>query len=154
MTMDKNKSSEEDPYAGFRFKVTYNGTIAGVTEVSGIKSKTDFQKVREGGNNVFEHAMILAHQFPEMLSLKKVFFKKSKDFYDWVHGVHSGAGEYKRSPIMLELQDQDGSTVGTYNFENCVPAEYEGPSFNAKGGEISVESIKFHYDCFEYKPKE
>jgi phage tail-like protein len=141
-----------DPYAGYRFKVKFGGEyVAGVSEVSGIKSKTAVKAMREGGNNLYERWMIEQHSFPEMLSLKKLFFDKANPFYGWVTGIH-GSSFPGRKTVIVELLDAEGkNTVGTYTFQNCFPAEFEGPSFNAKGGEISVESVKIRYDYFEYK---
>jgi len=144
----------KDPYAGFRFKVKLGGNeIGGVSEVSGIKSKTDFDRVREGGNNLHEHSMLKPHTYPELLTLKKMFFQDSNDFYELVKGVHgsSSAKKDRIGNVELSLLDQTGAETGaSYTFSNCVAVEFEGPTFNAKGGELSVESIKLWYDYFEF----
>jgi len=140
-----------DPYAGFRFVVNFGGAVAGVTEVSGLKSKTDFQKIRQGGDNWYAEVMVQPHQFPEMLTLKRVYFPKAKEYFDWIKAVHTPP--YTRKDVTLELRNQDNSVVGTYQFYKCVPAEYDGPSVSAKGGEIAVETIKIRYDYFTYAPK-
>lgn len=154
----EKKFDAKDPYAGFRFKAILDGTggVAGVSEISGIKSKTAVKAMREGGNNIYERWLIEPHSYPEMLTLKKVFFEDSNDLYMWVVNMHTGmsasSSNQRRKTVSVQLQSQEGATVGTYVFYNCIPAEFEGPSFNAKGGEISVEAIKIRFDYFEYKP--
>lgn len=142
----------KDPYAGFRFKIDFGGEVAGVTEVSGIKSKTDVERIREGGNNHHELSMLKGQSYPEPLTLKKVFFQDRDDFYSIVHKVHDKSEQVKRTTLTLYMHDQEGKDVGHYTFYNCVPLEYEGPTFNAKGGEVAVEAIKIWYDYFEFTP--
>jgi phage tail-like protein len=139
-----------DPYAGFRFRVNYDGAVANVTEVSGIKSKTDFQKIRQGGNNLHDEVMIQPHSYPEMLTLKRVFFPDKTQYFSWIQKVHSPP--YTRKDVTLELLTQDDKVVGTYQFFRCIPAEFDGPGLSAKGGEVSVESVKIRYDYFTYTP--
>lgn len=152
-----DQTTLKDPYAGFRFMVKWGGnTIGGVSEITGLKSKTDYERLREGGNNLHEHAMLKPHSFPEPLTLKKMFFHDSDDFYALVAGVHANSKSAKAriGDVTLHLLDQTGKDIGaSYKFSNCVAVEYEGPSFNAKGGELSVESIKLWYDYFDFTKK-
>ena len=48
----------DDPFPGYNFLVLFdNLPIAGFSDVSGISPETDFEEIKEGGQNEFVHKL-------------------------------------------------------------------------------------------------
>lgn len=124
-----------------------------VKDVSGLKMTTKVTRVREGGNNGYEVAMIEGQTY-EPLTLKKGFLSSDDALYQWMVALH-GSGTHSRKTIrLILLKDGEGSgsadAIGTYDIYGAFISEYEGPSFDSTGKDIAFESIKIQYDYFKY----
>lgn len=146
-----------DPAVMFRYELEIvDSDVQAVrfNEVQGIKSVSTYESVREGGNNLFERALINPNKYEDLV-IKKGFYTVGSEFYTWMRKLHVGvAGKhlFQRHDLELRILNSAYETTGTFYFYNAFPVEYEGPSFSAMAKEIAFESIKIHYDFFEYHP--
>ncbi len=144
-----------DPDVPYHYFLEINGLqCVRFKEVSGLKMTTELQRMREGGNNIHEVVMIGPQKF-EPLTVKKGFYSSASEFFDWMRSIHdAGAGlnSKRRQDISLVVLNTKSVEVCRFNFTNAFIIEYEAPSFNADAKEIAFESIKIHYDTFEFKP--
>ncbi|MDP6945383.1 MAG: phage tail protein, partial [Myxococcota bacterium] len=126
-----------------------------VKDVSGLKMTTKVTRVREGGNNEYEVAMIEGQTY-EPLSLKKGFLAPDDCLYMWMNELHGASPTSRTTVRIILLQDGEGGgtedEIGTYELYGAFISEYEGPSFDSTGKDIAFESIKIQYDYFEYYP--
>jgi len=124
-----------------------------VKSVGGLKMTTKVTRVREGGNNAFEVAMIEGQTY-EPLSLKKGFLASDDALYQWMVALHGASTHERKTVRLILLKDGEGSgttdSIGTYDIYGAFIAEYEGPAFDSTSKEIAFESIKIQYDYFEY----
>ena len=141
-----------DPDIPYRYQLEIEG-ISNVrfTEVSGLKSTTSINSVREGGNNVHEHAMIEGNKFEDVV-IKKGFYSAGSEFFHWMKQLHVKTKTIERKNISLVIMNDKFEETGRFNLYKCFPVEYEGPSFNSTAKDIAFESVKIHYDYFEYHP--
>ena len=144
------------PYdATYRFFIEIDGVASPlrVKEVSGLKMTTKVSRVREGGNNHFEVAMIDGQTF-EPLSLKKGFLASDDCLFQWMRDLHGSSATSRTTVRIILLKDGEGAgsadAIGTYELYGAFVSEYEGPSFDATSKDIAFESIKIQYDFFEY----
>lgn len=141
--------SRADPEIGYSYFVEIDGIgCVRFKEASGFKMTTKVSKVREGGNNVFEHAMIDSQTF-EPLTIKKGYYSQDDEFWSWMKDMHDPATPIERKTISLVILNDMGTEVCRFNLFGAFIMEYEGPSFDAQGKDIVFESVKINYDYFQ-----
>jgi phage tail-like protein len=127
-----------------------------VKDVSGLKMTTKITRVREGGNNGYEVAMIDGQTY-EALSLKKGFLASDDCLYTWMTSLHAASAHERKTIRLILLKDGEGSgatdEIGTYDIYGAFISDYEGPSFDSTGKDIAFETIKIQYDYFKYTKK-
>jgi phage tail-like protein len=144
--------SRSDPDVPYRYQIDMGHvTCVRFNEVSGLKSSTKSTPVREGGNNFFENHMIDGNTFDDLV-IKKGFYSSGSEFYKWLRQLHVKSMPIERVNMSLVIMNDKFEEVGRFNLYKCFPLEYEGPGFNSTAKDILFESIKVHYDFFEYHP--
>ncbi|PKN58401.1 MAG: hypothetical protein CVU56_05925 [Deltaproteobacteria bacterium HGW-Deltaproteobacteria-14] len=145
-------AQRSDPDVPYRYQLEIDG-ISNVrfTDVSGLKSTTSVNSVREGGNNVFEYAMIEGNKFEDVV-IKKGFYSAGSEFFQWMKKLHVKTQKIERKTVSLVILNDKFEETGRFNLYKAFPVEYEGPSFNSTAKDIAFESVKIHYDYFEYHP--
>jgi phage tail-like protein len=63
----------------------------------------------------------------------------SRELYDWHLKAIKGQVERKNGSIII--LDDTGQEKGRWNFFNAWPSKYAGPSFNAKGNDIAIDTL-------------
>lgn len=140
-----------DPDAGYRFFIEIDGIgVVRFKDASGLKMTTKVSKVREGGNNIYEHAFIDSQTF-EPLLIKKGFYAGSDEFFNWMKELHDPGKKIERKTISVVLLNDKGSEVCRFNLYGAFIMEYEAPSFDAQGKDIIFESVKLNYDYYEFE---
>jgi len=141
-----------DPSVTYRYMLEIKGiTTARFNEVQGLKSISSYQSIREGGNNLYEVSLINPNKFEDLV-VKKGFYASGTEFYDWMRGLHMSTKKIERVDMQLVMLSDMFIEVGRFSLYKAFPVEYEGPAFNSTAKEIAFESIKIHYDFFEYHP--
>ena len=144
-----------DPDIPYRYFIEIDGIqCVRFKEVSGLKMTTHTTRIREGGNNRFEHTLIDGQTF-EPLTIKKGFYGARNDFFTWMYAMHAPkANEHskRKKTVALVALDDKGIEVCRFNFFNAFITEYAGPEFDATSRDIAFESVKISYDFFELDP--
>ncbi|MCE7885337.1 MAG: phage tail protein, partial [Actinobacteria bacterium ATB1] len=139
-----------DPAVPYRYQIDMGHvTCVRFNEVSGLKYTGDLERVQEGGNNFFEHAMVKPGKYDD-LTIKKGFYSRGSEFYTWMRQLHVKTMPIQRVNMSLIIMSDSFEEIGRFNLYKCLPLEYEGPSFNSTAKDIMFESLKVHYDYFEY----
>lgn len=142
---------DADPEIPYRYFLEIGGVeCVRFTKVSGLKMSTKVSQVREGGNNVFEHAMIESQTF-DPLVIEKGFYSARDEFFAWMKTVHDPNEKVERQSLSLVILNDAGEETGRFQLYGAFITEYEGPGFDSKGKDIAFEKIKIHYDFFEYQ---
>ncbi len=126
-----------DPYGAFNFLVEIEGIIeGGFTEVSGLSIQTEYDSVKEGGNNNFEHKLPKGTKYTD-ITLKRGI--TDWELYDWYRDVINGKIERKSGSIYLI--DSSGDRVMEWYFLEAFPVKWDGPAFNAGSNAIATETL-------------
>lgn len=129
--------NRRDPYSAFNFLVEIEGIIeGGFTEVSGLSIQTEYDSVREGGVNDFEHKLPKGTKYSD-ITLKRGL--TDWKLYDWYRDVIGGRIERKSGTIYL--RDNSGNQVMEWYFLEAYPVKWEGPSFNASSNAVASETL-------------
>ena len=127
-----------DPYKSFRFLVEVDGIIqAGFSDCSGFGSEVESIDYREGG----EAATV--RKLPGKVTYSDISLKwgitDSRELYDWhLDAVH---GNIQRKNGSIILLDDFGEEKVRWNFFDAWPTKWEGPSFEAKGSDVAIDSL-------------
>lgn len=137
-----------DPFGNFNFWVEIDGiTRAAFQEASGFDSSIDIIEHREGGQN------ITLGKLPAMAKYSNITLKwgvtDDKQLYDWHKQWLTGDPEAKRKNGSIILLDRQGQEKVRWNFFNAWPAKWTGPSFNAEGTDVAIETLELAHEGIE-----
>ena len=145
-------ANQSDPDVPYRYMLEIGGiSTARFNEVQGLKSISSYQSIREGGNNFFEQSLVNPNKFEDLV-IKKGFYSTGSEFYKWMRELHVKTKKIQRVDMQLVMLNDQYDEVGRFSIYKAFPVEYEGPGFNSTAKDITFESIKIHYDFFEYHP--
>jgi phage tail-like protein len=127
-----------DPYKNFRFLVEVDGIVqAGFSECSGFGSTLEVVEYREGGEPSTVRKLPGKVTYPDITL--KWGVTDSRELYDWHLSAVNGQVSRRNGSIIL--QDDAGTEKARWNFFNAWPSKYDGPDFNAKGNDVSVDTL-------------
>ena len=128
-----------DPLENFRFRVEIEGIVqAGFTECSGLGSHIEVVEIRDGTD-----ATSATRKVPGRVTYPDIVLKwgvtTSRELYNWHQAVINGQLQRKNgSVILLNSERQE---VVRWNFTNAWPSKFDGPTLNAKGNDVAIESL-------------
>lgn len=130
--------ARQDPYKNYRFLVEIDGIVqAGFAECSGFGSEVQVVEYREGGDATTSRKLPGMAKYPD-ISLKWGI-TDSRELYDWHLAAVNGQTQRKNGSIVV--LDDTGQEKVRWNFFGAWPSKYAGPSFNAKGNDVAIETL-------------
>ena len=128
-----------DPFKNFRFRVEIDGiTQAGFTECSGLGSHIEVIEVREGADPTSG-----TRKVPGRVTYPDIVLKwgvtASRELYNWHKSIIDGELQRKNGSVVL--LDSTGQEAVRWHFSGGWPSKFEGPTLNAKGNDIAIESL-------------
>ncbi len=136
----------KDPYRSYNFLVEIDGiTRAGFQECSGLDTSQDPIEYREGTDP------LTPRKLPGIVKFSNITLKwgltDDVELYDWRKKVSDGTIERKNGSIVL--MNDAGEEKARWNFREGWPTKWTGPSFNASGTDIAVESLEITHEGVE-----
>jgi phage tail-like protein len=128
-----------DPYRNFNFLVEMdNVTQASFIECTGLEDTTEVIETRQGGDNT------TVYKLPGKTSYGDITLKwgttSSAELMAWRQGVIDGDVVRRNGSVVLyDLANQ--TEVARWNFFSAWPTKWDGPALNAKGNDISIETL-------------
>lgn len=136
-----------DPYRGFNFRVEIDNVpdpVAGFRECSGLSLTTDAVDYREGKDIPLTVRKLTGLRKHNNIVLKRGITKARKELWSWYKNVINGVED--RRSIAIILQDEEHKDVMRWNIKLAWPCKWEGPSVNATGNDVAVESIEICHE--------
>lgn len=117
-------------------------------EVSGIDISVDVIEVREGGDPIRSRKLPGAAKYANM-TLKRGYTSDTR-LFDWFSDVMTGRTEKIRKNMSVVQLDMAGQpTKMRWDLHNAFPIKYTTAAMNAKGNELSIESLEIAYEYVE-----
>jgi phage tail-like protein len=137
-----------DPYGNYNFLVEIQGIArAAFQEASGFDSSIDVVEHREGGENT------TLRKLPAMTKYSNITLKwgttDDRDLYNWHRQWVTGDPAAQRQNGSIVLLDRQGQEKVRWNFFNAWPAKWTGPSFNAEGNDVAIETLELAHEGLE-----
>ena len=127
-----------DPYKGFRFRVEIDSIQQfGFQECTGLGSHVEVAEYREGGDTATVRKLPAKTSYPDIVL--KWGSTDSHEGYDW--HIAAVKGQIVRKNGSVVMCDDTGTEKVRWNFFSAWPSKWDGPSFNAKGNDIAIETL-------------
>jgi len=147
-----------DPYKNFKFRIMWDGKyVAGVSKITALKRSTEPVTHREGGDPSTSRLSPSAWKY-EPITLERGL-THDPEFENWANSIHSPQGDGAmslkdfRKDIIIELLNEQGNVVKSYNVSNCWVSEYTTlPDLDAAGNAIAIESMVLQNEGWERDP--
>jgi phage tail-like protein len=132
-----------DPYRSFHFIVEIDGIArAGFRECSGLDSAQDPIDYREGNEGLVSRKLPGLNKYSN-ISLK-TGITDDTTLWDWRKQVMTGNVQRKNGSIVL--LDPAGVEKLRWNFREGWPSKWTGPTFNATGNEVAIETLEIVHE--------
>jgi phage tail-like protein len=133
----------KDPYRSFNFLVEIDGIArAGFRECSGLDASQDPIEYREGNEG------LTARKLPGLNKYGNVSLKwgitDDHQLWDWRKKAIDGEVERKNGSIVL--LDERREEKMRWNFREGWPTKWMGPSLNATGNEVAIETLEIAHE--------
>jgi len=135
-----------DPFTGLSFRVELESITAGAfSECTGLVSEVEVIEYRTGSDPVTPRKLPGLHKYPNIV-LKRGY-TSDRQLWDWHKSVLDGQVQRKNGSIVL--LSASGQEVLRWNFHHGWPTKYEGPTLNAKGNDVAIETIEIAHEGLE-----
>lgn len=136
-----------NPYSAFNFTVEIDGKpLAAFQEVSGLDSENTPIEYREGAD-----ATNTVRKLPGMEKYPHVVCKRgiagTPELWTLRSEVRDGSSSFPPTHnVVIQLLDEQQNAVMKWTLTNAWCTKLSGPSLNAKGNEIAIESMEWAHD--------
>ncbi len=128
--------------------------IMSFAEVTGLNAELEIEEYREGGNN------FAPRKFPRWGRFSTISCRRgvtaSTDLWDWYRRVQFAPPptiERRNGFVLVNAHGTPGgqtaanvSPIAAWFFQNALPERLIGPSLNARGNEIAIESLEISHE--------
>jgi phage tail-like protein len=128
-----------DAFRNFNFLVEMDGvTQASFIECTGLGDTTEVIETRQGGDAVNVYKLVGKTSYADITL--KWGTTSSTELMTWRQAIIDGDVIRRNGSVVL--YDLDNQTeVARWNFFNAWPSKWDGPALNAKGNDISIETL-------------
>lgn len=144
--MPPTSPGRPDPHSQLNFRVEIAGIVAGAfSEVTGLDVSVDVVDYREGGDPSHVRKLPGLTKYATLTLTRG--FTGSTELWEWMKKTIDGQIERKAGSIIL-LNDAR-QEVARWNFYNGWPCRWTGPSLNATGNEVAIETLEIVHEGLE-----
>ena len=137
----------DNPYLNFNFLVDLGlGDEMGFSEVEVPSGEIEVIEYREGGDRVNS-----ARKLPGLTKYPNVTLKRGitgrTDLFEWWKSVRDG--QVQRRNVTITLLDEQRQAVLRWHLRDAFPVKLEGPTLNATGNEVAIETLELAHEGLE-----
>ncbi len=137
----------DNPHLNFNFTVDIGvGDELGFSEVEGLAGEIEVIEYREGADRVNT-----ARKLPGLAKYPNVILKRGitgrTDLFEWWKSVRDG--QVQRRNVTITLLDEQRQPVLRWLLRNAWPVKLEGPTLNATGNEVAIETLELAHEGLE-----
>ncbi len=118
-------------------------------EVSGLDADAPVIEYRGGNSGIFAPNKMPGLAKVGNVTLKKGIFVTDQLLWSWMKSITMNT--IGRSTIVLNLLDQTGKPLCSWQLNNAFPVKLTGTDMTSDGNGVAVESIEIAYESMVYK---
>jgi phage tail-like protein len=139
----------KDPYRGFNFRVEIDGiSVGSFSDVSGLSSDGDVVEYRNG-----DDIPLHVRKLPGLIKASNLTLKRgytdNRELWNWRNNIVNGTPDRRNGAIVL--MDEERKDVLRWEFEGGWIHKIDGPTFNAKGNDVTIESLEIVIESLTLK---
>jgi phage tail-like protein len=129
-----------EPFRTFNFRLEIDDLpVAAFSDASGMTSEGDVVDYRTGVDIPLTTRKLPGLRKYGPITLKRGMLHDSS-LWDWYRNIAIGLKDRRNGSVIL--MDEERNDVLRWNFEAAWPNKIEGPTLNAAGNEVAVESVE------------
>jgi phage tail-like protein len=137
----------DDPYLNFNFLVEIGGeAIAGFSEAELPEARIEAVAYREGSDRTSAARLLPGRVAYSPLVLRRGFAGDPALFEWWLAVAQ---GNLDRRNVSVVLLDEARQEVARWNLRRAWPTKWGGPSMNARGNEVAIETLELAHEGIE-----
>ena len=135
-----------DPYRGYNFRIEVGGfQRAAFRECEGLSAAQEPIEYREGTDPKHPRKVPGLNKYTNITL--KWGISDDTDIWEWRKKCIDGKVERQDGSIIL--MDEEGNEVCRWNFFQGWPTNWTGPSLNATGNDIAIETLEITHERIE-----
>ena len=130
--------------AGFHYEVTIDGAVISFQECSGLTLENEKIEYRHSNSAVFSKEVRIGLTKMPDVTFKKGVFSNDTHLTDLFNRTFDKAYMDKvdeRFDVLVNLLDNEGAVVMSWNITSCVVIKLEGPTLKSDASEAAIESL-------------
>jgi phage tail-like protein len=130
--------------AGFHYEVTIDGAVISFQECSGLTLENEKIEYRHSNSPVFSKEVRIGLTKMPDITFKKGIFEGDSHLIDMFNKTFDKAYMShvdERFDCLINLLDEEGGVVMTWNATSCVVIKLEGPTLKSDASEAAIESL-------------
>ncbi len=142
----------DNPYSALNFHVVINGVFedgqaiqGSFAEVSGLDVEIAPIEYRNGSED------LTVRKLPGLKKFSNITLKRGvigdMAFWNWIKSVLDG--QVLRADGTITLLDEARQPVLRWKFRRAWPCKWAGPTLNAKGNEVAIETLELCHEGLE-----
>jgi phage tail-like protein len=138
-------TARNDPARAFNFLVSFDsmqGSV-GFSDCTGLSTDGDIAEYREGTEKSLWTRKLTGLQKHGHITLKRGV-TKNLDLFQWRKNILQGVQDRRSGTITL--LDEQQQPIIHWKITAAWPVKYEGPSLNAKGNDIAIETLELVHE--------
>jgi phage tail-like protein len=140
---------DKDPFRGYNFQVDIDGIDSmAFSEVTGLTAEGDSVDYREGSEVTNTVRKLVGLRKYGNVTLKRGY-TKNDEFWKWYEKIAGGLPD--RRSVTITLMNEARDPVLTWACAEAWINKVEGPSFNASGNEVAIESVELIHEGLTFE---
>jgi phage tail-like protein len=132
------------PLLSFNFRVEIDGlTVGAFRECTGLSGDSTVVEYRDGSDAVRSVRKGPGLQQATNITLKRGY-TTNRELWDWYRNIANGISDKRNGSIFL--QNEAHQDVLQWDFTNAWIKKIDGPSFNATGNEVAIETVELVHE--------
>ena len=139
------------PPIPFAFQVDFgDGVKHGFSEMSGLDGAVAPIEYRTSDSKGFSAVKMPGIRKSSNVTLKRGVIARNTTFWAWLDA--SLGSLIERRTITIALLDEQARPVMVWKLTNAAPIKVEGPSLNANGNDVAVETVELSHEGVSIVP--
>ncbi|NEP33584.1 MULTISPECIES: phage tail protein [unclassified Moorena] len=138
-TVEQIKNTYPIPVFYYRVTIAGDNSYA-FSEVSGLSIEYETITYRDGLSYKEGAKYMPGLDTPINLTLQKGIVRQDSYLFDWFNTINLNTVE--KRDLTIELLDESGEPVVSWEVINAFPKKLDAPSFNATSNEVAIESLE------------
>ena len=128
------------PLPVYNYRVTIGLTVISFSEVTGLAVRYESITYRHGLSWREGSEFMPGMKQPLQITLKKGLMKNGAFLNQWINTIRQN--KVDKHDVLVELCDEWGTPVITWQILKAFPLRLDAPSFNASANEVAIESLE------------